>query len=156
MKVLFLDIDGVLNHFAFLLGRASHPAMTNDETSGTEWIDPDCVAHLNAIIARSGAKVVISSSWRYVYGPAAMERILRRRGFIGEVIGETQKTNLTRGEEIAAWLKAAPEPVDGFAILDDDTDMAPLGAHQVVTSHATGGLLAEHVEQALAILGEPL
>jgi hypothetical protein len=54
VKVLFLDIDGVLN------GHERHP------DSPYTTIRPDCVTHLNTVLLKTGCKVVVSSAWRYM------------------------------------------------------------------------------------------
>ena len=50
MKIIFLDIDGVLNQTG---NAASLP------------FDPNCVMYLNHVIKETGAHIVISSAWRY-------------------------------------------------------------------------------------------
>jgi hypothetical protein len=52
-KVVFLDIDGVLNKNVF------------DEPSGTCGIDPENIAALNHIVESTRAALVLSSSWRH-------------------------------------------------------------------------------------------
>ena len=53
MKLLFLDIDGVLN---------DHSRLPN----GLSTIQPDKSAHLNRILAEvSDCQIVVSSAWRY-------------------------------------------------------------------------------------------
>jgi HAD domain in Swiss Army Knife RNA repair proteins len=59
VKVIFLDIDGVLNHSATrsdVLPTAKEPLPIP--------IAPECVARLNRLIAETGAKIVILSSCR--------------------------------------------------------------------------------------------
>jgi len=133
--LLFLDIDGVLAH---------------DSSGGA--IDPECVDRLNEIIGRTGAEVVISSTWRTTHGPAEMQRVLERRGFAGRVAGATPVLlGKTRGEEIASYIAALGEDVR-FAILDDVDDMGEL-ADRLVTTDELVGLQKADVEQAVELLG---
>jgi hypothetical protein len=119
MKVIFLDIDGVLNvipqgHDAF--GGIFHS---------------DFVENLKRIIDETGAKIVISSSWRHS-GLQKMLDMWEFRNLPGEVIGVTPdlyrfldfegERTMVRGDEIQAVLNIHPE-ITHYVILDDDTDM---------------------------------
>ncbi len=57
MKIIFLDIDGVLNHMYWL---KKMKGVEGDK----KFFDPDCVRRLNTITDKTGAKIVLSSSWR--------------------------------------------------------------------------------------------
>jgi hypothetical protein len=136
--VVFLDIDGVLAPIV--------------ERFGYGDFDRDCVQVLNDIVAKSGAAVVVSSSWRYGKTVAEMQRALEDYGFAGRVIDKTPTyaRGYSRGEEIAAWLNE--HPVDGFVILDDHGDMGALRGH-LVQINAALGLRPSDVELALKKLG---
>jgi hypothetical protein len=54
MKVVFLDIDGVLNC-----------SKTNNPRKLPYVIDPKLLKRLKRLLRRTGAKVVLSSTWRY-------------------------------------------------------------------------------------------
>ena len=142
MKVVFLDFDGVLN---------------DSQTQPEFGIEAKFVDRLNVLIEKTGAKVVISSSWR-LYGLLQCSLILENAGFKGEVIGLTPervrewgKQGPPRGLEIQAWLDAHPE-VEKFVILDDEADMEHLLPFLVKTSMVTG-LEDHHVALAVAVLG---
>ncbi|HEU4408280.1 MAG TPA: HAD domain-containing protein [Polyangiaceae bacterium] len=147
-RVLFVDFDGVLVHDNYV-----------SESAGLVWseldMDPAAVARLDELCWRAGAAVVISSSWRRNHGLDDLRGMLARRGFRGAVVGVTpslrpdaEGQRLARGHEIQAWLDEHPEVRD-FVILDGDDDLAHLGPFHVRTSTELG-LLAEHVEAALA------
>jgi HAD domain in Swiss Army Knife RNA repair proteins len=161
MKVIFLDIDGVLNSHVFLEDlqkRTSGKLFTIDDTqSWEEMIDPVCVARLERLVTASEAKVVISSSWRHAHDWMKMRALLHRRGFTGEVISQTPaKLSLDhRGAEIQMWLDDfKEEPVESFVILDDTTDMEPFMERLVRTSLYTG-LADEDVLIACKLLNTP-
>jgi hypothetical protein len=146
MKVIFLDIDGVLNA---------------GETMHRRELDTRAIAALVAIVQRSGAKIVISSTWRLHHRIDELKALLAQRGFTGEVIGTTPRLSRRwdlgdttagrqRAREIRAWLDEHPE-VEAFAILDDEPDLAPLQDHQVQTD-PRHGLRLEHVAEASALL----
>ena len=123
-------------------------------------LDPVSIARLNEIVRRTGAKVVISSSWRIGGGHEPVAAILGRAGFVGEVIDATPVTialapgiEHERGHEIAAWM--SERQIDRFVILDDCDDMAHLRSRLVQTSWSEG-LLDEHVERTVTLLGGTL
>jgi hypothetical protein len=150
MRVIFLDIDGVLNSVDWMMRGGSE--IINYEDGGTQ-LDPKAVTLLESIVKNSGAKVVISSTWRRMYGYEQVAVFLRRHGFTGEVIGETPyfyEPGKVRGDEIQAWLDEHPE-VKYFAILDDDSDMAHLMGRLVHTKYPHG-LLPEHEPKILQLL----
>jgi len=85
MKVIFLDMDGVLNHGKYL-------DRTVPESKDRFWlqgIDPEAVERLNRIVEATGAFVVVSSSWRRRHTTEDMQRLLTARGFRGKVIDRT-------------------------------------------------------------------
>lgn len=156
MKIVFLDIDGVL------VTRRS----LEIKTRSPWWhlFDPPCVAALNTITATTGAVLVVSSTWRLHADWCGLVKFIADQGVIAEVIGATPRLlakrdgvfcSELRGIEIQAWLCEYEHPVESFIILDDDSDMAHLYA-RLVKTNLDGGLRAEHVKQAVALLGERL
>lgn len=101
-RVIFLDIDGVLNSEAWLrklddqhrqLGH-NEPTRPKHETTCECYrlenqIDRDAVARLNRLVAQTEAKIVISSSWRKLLDPPELHRVLAAHGLVAEIIGET-------------------------------------------------------------------
>jgi hypothetical protein len=161
MKILFLDFDGVLNYAQWIYthDKGQHEYGT-DEYWG-EHIDPACVALLNIIVQRTGAKVVVSSSWRQLHDASRLEKFLKDKGFIGEVIDVTPRGVWlqdisdwgVRGDEIQRWITLNEIVVEKIAILDDETDMAHLLPKLVKTSWESG-LQSDHVEKVIKLLGE--
>lgn len=138
MKIIFLDIDGVLNHQLWFAARKNEKVET-DLDYDRSMIDPQKVELLNDLIDETKAKVVISSSWRKTHTKEQLQSLLESKGFTGEVIGLTPCLKFTglegygysvpRGAEIKAWLeinkstlldKMSKVP---YVILDDDSDM---------------------------------
>jgi hypothetical protein len=105
MKVLFLDIDGVLN------------SRSTTSFKNSLWpYDPYMAFMVGKIQLDTGCEIVLSSSWRWSEdGVAAVRKLVN-------LLDITPKLNLSRGEEIQAWLDKHPE-VTAYAILDDDRDM---------------------------------
>ena len=108
MKILFLDIDGVVNCArTYKAGTSNFP------------LDPYMAFLVARIVEATGCKVVLSSSWRYHEESA--EQVRQR---VVDFIDVTPKLNglTSRGTEIDKWLEAHPE-VTKYAILDDNSDM---------------------------------
>jgi hypothetical protein len=101
-------------------------------------LESACIEVLNGIVARTGAEVVVSSTWRYGKTVAELQEMLDAHGFAGRVCDKTPvgAPGATRGDEIAAWL--SQHPVDGYVIVDDHVDMGPLMSHLVLTHPAQG------------------
>lgn len=100
MKVIFLDIDGVLNHEMWYRRRFQEMDK-NSETSRHPYyeFDPQSVAELNRIIELTDAKIVISSTWRLGRTTEQLQEILNSVGFKGEIIGRTPHF-IAKGETI--------------------------------------------------------
>ena len=139
--MIFLDIDGVLA-----------PIRQWDRYGDLE---PGCIRVLNEIVARGGADVVVSSTWRYGKTVVELQGILEAEGFTGSVTDKTPVggPGADRGAEIAMWL--AEHSVSGYVIIDDHVDMGELRTHLVLTEPARG-LQPADVARALAILMRPL
>ena len=138
--MIFLDIDGVLA-----------PIRRWDRYGD---LDPACIQVLNEIVARGGADVVVSSTWRYGKTVTELQETLEAQGFTGCVLDKTPTgaPGADRGEEIAAWL--AEHAVGGYVIIDDHVDMGELRTHLVQT-HPAHGLQPADVPRAIAILMRP-
>lgn len=147
-KVIFLDFDGVLNHRDFLAG------VVLDIKRDEEMIDAECVARLNSIVERTGAVVVISSSWRYGRTIDRLQRILNAKGFTGKVAGATTTGFICapRRDEIQDAIDQIGDNLVSFVIIDDD-DEAEIPGHFVLTNFKVG-LTDKHAENASRILGE--
>lgn len=145
-RILFLDVDGVLNHLA----------CWTEMKMGATPVDPECVARLDRIVEATGAMIVLSSSWR---GPGGLEEVLEEAGALKHRHPTDWRTPRLHGEdyrgrgsEIADWLSRHPE-VSIYAIVDDDSDMLPEQKKFFVqTDFHTGGLRDEHVERLIGIL----
>ena len=132
MKIIFLDIDGVLNVIP----------QGYDEFGGI--FHKHFIDNLKRIIDETDAKIVISSTWRF----SGLEYILNMwkfRELPGEVIGVTPNfmaklgTILCRGKEIDAWIEKFElenGALESYVILDDDSDMEE---HQLENFVMTSG-----------------
>jgi hypothetical protein len=130
MKVIFLDIDGVLNVYC----------ESRDKWGCT--FHKHLVDNLRYIIKKTGAKIVISSTWRsgfvmddgsYVDGLTGLKQMWIDRNLPGDIIDITPNSQdvvesgytefydlVDRGHEIKLWLDK--NPVENYCIIDDDND----------------------------------
>lgn len=152
-RILFLDVDGVLNHRGvFVVGNP----------------DPICplaAQRLMRVVDKADALIVMSSTWRLGgYDNLSMRKVrqcgaarrmhsdwctkdLSRIPEEGEVITEMCR----RGIEIAEWLSRHPE-AHRYAIVDDDSDMLPEQQQFFVQTSFDTGLLDHHADKLIEIL----
>lgn len=152
--ILFLDIDGVLNDSRFLHDSSNGEGVVivNNQFDASAHIDPARVARLNRILEATGAHVVLSTSWRALFGIERTEAFLRSRGFDGTIIDQTPRLKgHERHVEIRRWLSAQATEPDRFAIVDDDLDAGYGFGHRFVG--VVDGIEDEHVERLIALLG---
>ena len=180
-KLLFLDVDGVLNSTvsrernqaeAFRLSKSITPAQRKREgVKLPKFDDPDpqMVRHLAHIVRTTQAEVVLSSTWR-------LQEETRKRLLTAleaeegiTVIGDTPNLEReprfnTRPDEIVAFLEAHGGGVHQWVAVDDlplvnldekcrngCTGIRLTAAHFVQTSDQVG-LTAELAEEAIAKL----
>ena len=135
MKVIFLDIDGVL------INRRSCKI-------GLDVPDHECVERLNRIIAATSAVLVISSAWRIGRSVEELKDLMKLFGVKAKVIDRTIcNWNWIRGQEIENWL-SFHEDVTQFIILDDDSDIGELSSHLIQTKFEFG-LTDENAMEAI-------
>lgn len=153
---MFLDFDGVLNDARYV--RRALEARGAMEGLGERWrpsdhLDPARVARLNALLAATGAEVVISSSWRLSFELPRIVLLLEGAGFAGRVVGRTPWiAHHARHVEISRWLGQQRPEVDRFVVLDDDQDAGVGFGHRYV--FVPDGLEDEHVERARRALAD--
>jgi hypothetical protein len=106
MKVIFLDIDGVLNCKS-----------TPNPRKFPYIVDKKLLARFHKLLARTGAKVVLSSTWRV--DPVGLYAA-KYWGipFIGTC---PDMPRAARCKEVIAWLAEHPR-VSRYVVLDDEDD----------------------------------
>lgn len=156
MIIIFLDIDGVLNHVDTRY--EDIPLRRKNGEKLQVPVDPDCMTRLNRLIAQTGASIVISSSWRLFVSLEELGSALFCCGLVAGIVGETPNLGngrIDRGTEIAAWLARHPG-VASFVILDVCSDMGNLRSLLIQTDPFVG-LDDRDVDRARQLLiGEPL
>ena len=141
MKILFLDIDGVVNCKETFTKGVQH------------MLDDDCAERVRRIVRETGCLVVLSSSWR---GSAdSRAEIEKRVTPIHDITGRC--CSGIRGVEINNWInKNIPykeRDALQYAILDDDSDMLMWQEDQFFqTSFEDGGLNDRIAGEVIAYL----
>jgi len=151
MYVIFLDIDGVLRTYEsdFLwsekLGQPI-PELYKRHFS------PDALENLNYITLLTGAKIVITSTWRLFYTLDELKFLFKQRGFRGDIIGVTNILD-TRGEEIVEWLN--DHKIDNFVVIDDSIKdiVNRIPFVKVIKCDPLKGLNDEIFDKVIEILG---
>ena len=120
IKVIFLDIDGVMNSYASIVENYQRGINRPDERFSKSSINA-----LEKIIKETNAKIVISSTWGLSNKTI---RAFKYSNFdLDTIIGETSALKNTghRGKEINAYIDNTDE-IESFVIIDDDNDMGSL------------------------------
>lgn len=141
MKVIFLDVDGVLNSaqdgYSIRLRTDSHLKL------------------LQRIIKETGAKIVLSSSWRIGFTPAS-KNLLARFNEYGLVLMDCtpELSGACRGDEIRKWLEEfeVENDVERFAILDDEADMAEFTDTNLIQTDTNVGLQKADAVRCIKLL----
>ncbi len=162
VKIIFLDIDGVLNS-----------NFRNDthqrELSNGALIDMDRVALLGKLVKKTNAKIVLHSGWRFWFNnnlkPLRIEseKLLDMfqtedieiydltPDYTTEEIRRTKKFSLVKAKEILGWLDMHKE-IDSWIVIDDlDLHNEHILQHQIKTDQ-TIGLTQQDIEKAEAML----
>jgi len=120
MRVLFLDVDGVLNNTRSMVLASQgglHPA---GPLGKMFTVDRHCVRRLRAVVEELDLRIVVSSTWRR--HPRALDTaLLWADNWRAPIIGKTATSYDKRGEQIAAWCRENRLGPQDFVIVDDDT-----------------------------------
>ena len=134
MKVIFLDIDGVLNC-----------KTTANPRNFPYHSDPELVKRLHRLLDLTDAKVVLSSTWRY--DPAGV--FSAKNQGIPFIDTTPDMPDRPRFKEIKSWIDRHPD-VERYIVIDDEDD--DLDSLPLFQPSRNTGLTDEMVEAAAAFL----
>lgn len=158
MKIIFLDIDGVLNfqsHYEALriTKKELKKAVKSEKIQRFEYysesINFDALKRIELLCEKTGASIVISSTWRKSMNPEQLNEVFRYCGLEKDlqIIDVTPvlyfknyESSVPRGCEIDKWLDDKgfynifwskeeqqkyidKSGIENYIILDDDSDM---------------------------------
>ena len=162
MKVIFLDIDGVLNSINYmhkLIDKNVHEY----ENNIYQFIDEESVDIIKHICQQYNIKLVITSSWRHFDLDSTIDYFNQEENkklhpLIPYIIGVTPRLwiennyggskFLDRGYEIKKYLNEHKD-ITQFVIIDDDTDMLPEQFEYCVFIDNEFGLNKNHIPKIL-------
>ena len=145
MRILFLDVDGVLNRTGF----------RPDESVGLRsWIEPELAQRLCEVIDATSTAIVLSSDWRRDRELDELRDELVAAGIRCTLHGVTPVLGSPRWREIEAWLGQQAVAPEAFVIVDDGFDMGPFASRFVRTSPLTG-LDSEAAAAIRTLFGTP-
>lgn len=148
-KVIFLDVDGVLND-----------RFTEDRTpDGFIGLNHSMIDHLKAIVDQTGASVILVSTWKDEWDVNPDERsndgeylhdMLLGHGI--RIFDKTQDNTSDRGHGIVRYLQSHPE-IQKWIVLDDevffDYEECGIMDHLVKTRYGFGGLTNQLAKEAI-------
>jgi hypothetical protein len=157
MKIIFLDIDGVL----VTRNSIKYQYLNFPEEDDIRF-SKKAVKNLNKLIRLTKAKIVISSTWRLLHSLEDLKTIFKKQGLVGTIISTTSidkatvEEDIPRGQKITDWLEQNSE-IEQYVIIDDDVQADCIQFHPyncVETSYKRGFSPEDRFNEALAILNE--
>jgi hypothetical protein len=154
MKIIFLDIDGVLNS-------------ESEDYEGKLWrLSEPAISRVNTIAERTGARIVLTSDWRRYHGLQRCGEVLRAHGLDANIVDATPNLESPRTvheedfeptayferlrrSEIDAWMQL--HDVHAFVVIDDLAVFAREHPNMILTD-ATTGLTEDDAARSIAVL----
>lgn len=130
--------------------------------------DPECIKQVNRILSETGAKLVVSSSWRSmsdlpeIFAGVGLPTKFDITPWANEIFNLTLSDNLLddvddirwwRGSEIKWWLEHNT-PDANYVILDDDPDMLEEQQKHFIRTSTDLGLTPRLANKAIEILNK--
>lgn len=153
MKIIFLDIDGVLNSRK-CYKEHQHPPLN---PYGQLDLCPIYCERLGSFLNQNpDIQIVVSSSWRRVNSLGQLKQKLSDALGINpdRIIDTTPALGIERGHEIQFWLDKQSERPLSFCILDDDDDMEHLSIALVQTCFWEDGIEQKHIDMILTTISQ--
>jgi len=154
MKIIFLDIDGVLIPVS---------------GTGNKGFSGRNIDNLNELVRKTGAKIVITSDWKRKQPFDFVKDVLYESGVQGEIIDMTPNLNIEnnndikvpRGTEIQTWINNYNsfdeetnnlKCVMNYVILDDHMDMLVEQLDHFIEIDQSKGFDGKALKQSIEIL----
>ena len=157
MKVIFLDVDGVLNR-----------AKTKEKTpGGYTGIESELVKNLAKIVNETKAILILTSDWKLGWEAVSLccsedakylNSKLEEEGL--RIVGKTYDEHIydpylrDRGKGIRRFLDALEEAAEGYVVLDDHIfeDYDKEMRRHLIKTNSIRGLTSEDAERAIEVL----
>lgn len=138
MKIIFLDVDGVLNSYRGVAadGGFPFPECINDPKHNESNLDRIAIGMIRKLCIEYDAKIVLHSTWRLHTDPVEFGKRLKL-----PIISGTDES--PKHVSIQNYLRAHPEIVNYIVIDDDDMDV---GNRQIRTDLEEGFTFADYMK----------
>lgn len=143
MKVVFLNIEGVLNNDKAI-------ELTNYEALSF-WN----IWRLNKLLSQTNAKLVVMGQWRLYNSIEQLNYILKQFGFNNKVFDVTPIIHAERHcDEVEQWLQTIEHVIEGYVVLDTKQDEYTNSSveNNFVIVDQRFGLRDEHITKTVRIL----
>jgi|ERR1035437_7729574 hypothetical protein len=138
MRIIFLDIDGVLNN--------GNAAGVFHESSTI----PYCVEVLNYILEKSGAKIVLISSWKDAFDFEVIKKLLYNRGIKPKSIVACTEKDVQKEPGMTKFIKDNKSKIESFVIIDNDINFINGDFEDfVIRTNTKTGITEEEIELVL-------
>lgn len=152
MKIIFLDIDGVVN-------RRDTKERAPSKVIGVE---QSLIVYIKEIVDATGAKLVLSSTWRKDWAFNLMDGkdwFYLRDEFAKQDLHFLDYTpshkDSNRGREIKEWLESTDYDITSYVIIDDEIfDIRDLHKGHMVKTSFNDGITKRGVDMAIEILSK--
>lgn len=155
MKVIFLDFDGVLNPLGNEDVRRKLWHLDNSLKSKDKYgylFDETCMRWLHYILLKTDAKIVVSSSWRWI-GLEDIQLMWLSRNYPQFVYDITRLSTFDkRSEDIDLYIKQ--NNIDKYCIIDDIDMFEPHHKNNLVITDAGIGLERKTATKSIDILNQ--
>lgn len=148
-KIIFLDIDGVLNN---------HTANSIYDKNSTL---PQCIEFLNSILLSTFAQIVIISNWSQQLTLSQLQEMLIERGLLANsIVGVIEPTEIIQNGltystiEKDKFIQAYVEihNLKNYLIIDDNLSSDLLDQSKIIKPDTHIGLTKEHIKLSINIL----
>jgi len=156
VRLIFLDIDGVLNSDAW-----DNARKTTSNDFLIDQFDPEAIKLLNELLEKIDAQIVLTSSWRLNFDLEQMNELFSRIGIRRGIVSFTPNLNagagyITRGNEVSKWIidngniiKSKPLSFSDYIILDDKADYLISQTNNFFQTDKTVGLTPQVVQSII-------
>jgi len=142
-KYVYLDFDGVLNTEQYQAELAVAGVPGKDKYGPL--FAPETVRQLNRLVEATGAEIIVTSSWRYVYEEDTLYEMWDERG-----LPDTRVVILDRKFEGIS--KDDHQKYVPFVYIDDEDNYSDSEREYLIQTNPVKGLSAADVDRAIAIL----
>lgn len=142
-KYIYLDFDGVLNTEQYQAELAVVGVSGKDKYGPL--FDPETVRQLNRLVETTGAEIIVTSSWRYVYEEDTLYEMWADRG-----LPDTRVVILDR--KFKGISKNKHQKYVPYVYIDDKDKCNNSEREFLIQTNPEKGLLAADVDRAIAIL----